>query len=67
MPGLEPDLALGSKVCSLLVSTLIRDRISAAPPRCSLDTRPAKEECVSEEQQGGDAKTLSQTGADHGN
>ena len=42
-------------------------QISATPPRCSLDTRPAKEECVSGEQQGGDAETLSQTGADHEN
>ena len=68
-------LAMHMKTCAVLVfktpevlhSTPIRDRISAAPPRCCLDTRPAKEECVSGEQQGGDAETLSRTGADHGN
>jgi hypothetical protein len=53
----------------VLVSMLYsdRDRVSAAPPRCSTDTRPSRESVLSGEQQGGDAETVSQTGVEHGN
>ena len=48
-------------------STPIRGRISAAPPRCSPNTRLEKGDCVSEEQRGDDAETPSRIGVDHEN
>ena len=46
----------------------IRDRISAAPPRCSPDTRLGKKPrgCVEGEQRGSATEILTQTGAEHG-
>ena len=44
----------------------IRDRISAAPPRCSPDAHPARESVYPENNRG-NAETPSRTGADHGN
>jgi hypothetical protein len=50
-----------------MLSTSIRDRVSAAPPRCSPDTRPGRESVLFGDQQGGDTETLSRTGVEHGN
>ena len=49
-------------------SAPVRDRILAAPPRRSPDTRLGKKPrgCASGEQRGDAAKILSQTGAEHG-
>ena len=48
-------------------STPFRDKISAAPPRCSPNTRLGKmpRECASGEQQGGAAEILSRNGVEH--
>jgi hypothetical protein len=49
-------------------STLVQVRISAAPPRCSPDTRLGKKPrgCASGEQWGGAAEILTRTGVEHG-
>ena len=49
-------------------SAPVRDRISAAPPRCSPDTRLGKKPrgCASGEQRGGATEILSQSEADQG-
>ena len=63
----NPTRGCADWICSPC-STPFRDKISAAPPRCSPDTRLGKKprECASREQRGGAAEILSRNRAEHG-